>query len=283
VTVQEALIHGAAWLTAAGVDQPRLDARLLLAHAAGLDQNALLREPGAAIDRGAYDALLVRRAAREPVALITGVQEFWSLPFAVSPATLVPRADSETLIEAALAACGPVRRVLDLGTGTGCLLLAALSELPAAWGVGIDVSPAAAALARRNAAALGLDGRAAILCGSWADAVRGSFDLILGNPPYLRTEELAGLAPELAYEPARALDGGADGLRDYRAILAEAPRLLAPEGVMVLEVGLGQAASVMTDVNRAGFAACMRADLAGVPRAVVARRGLGGLKPTLRG
>lgn len=272
-TVRDALLQGAAVLSAAGVEQPRLDARLLLAHAAGLSQNELLRDPDTTIDEPAYAALLARRAAREPLALVTGMQEFWSLPFAVSPATLVPRADSETLIEAALAACDSPRRVLDLGTGTGCLLLAALTEWPQAWGVGIDLMPASAALARRNAVSLGLALRCVILCGSWADAVRGSFDLVLSNPPYLRSDELAGLAPELAYEPARALDGGADGLRDYRAILACAPRLLRAGGVLVLEVGIGQSAAVMELARRAGLSQIrVRPDLAGVPRAVVARR-----------
>ena len=273
LTVRAALIHGAAVLTAAGVEQPRLDTRLLLAHATGLGQNALLRDPEAAIDRAAFQAVLNRRAAREPLAFITGRQEFWSLDFAVSPATLIPRADSEAVVEAALEACPSPARVLDLGTGTGCLLLAVLSERPHAWGLGIDRSAEAAALAQRNAAGLGLARQCAMLCGSWADAVKGSFELVLGNPPYLRTEELAGLAPELAYEPARALDGGADGLRDYRDIVGSAPILLVPGGVLVLEVGIGQADAVMMAARGAGFLDVrVRPDLAGVPRAVTARR-----------
>ncbi len=269
MTVREALIHGAARLQIAGVDQPRLDARLLLAHAARLDQNALLRDPHATIDRPVFDALLARRAAREPLALITGTQEFWSLPFAVSPATLVPRADTETLIEAALEHGGPVRRILDLGTGTGCLLLAALTEWPDAWGLGTDLAPEAAALAQRNADTLGLAGRASFLCGSWASALDGRFDLILANPPYLRTEELASLAPELSYEPSRALDGGSDGLRDYRTLLAEAPRLLTPEGVMILELGQGQAKAVTAAATRYELKAATKADLSGISRALI--------------
>ena len=266
----EALRHGAALLAAAGVDNPRLDARLLLGQAYGLSREALLRDPGRSVDPAPFDALLARRAAREPLALILGHQEFWSLPFAVSPATLIPRADSETVIEAALAAVPDregVRRVLDLGTGTGCLLLAALTEFPAAWGVGVDRAPEAAALAARNAAALGLSGRAAFLCGDWNAALSGRFDLVLSNPPYIPGGDIAGLMPEVArYEPVRALDGGADGLDAYRRILAALPRLLAPGGVAVLEVGAGQAEPVAA---LAGRAVAVRADLGGIPRAVV--------------
>lgn len=274
MTVREALIHGAAALQGAGVAEPRLDARLLLAHAMRLDQNALLREPGRAIDRAVYDALLTRRTAREPVALITGTQEFWSLPFAVSPATLVPRADSETVILAALAVCDRdrVRRVLDLGTGTGCLLLAALTEFSQAWGLGVDIAPAAAALARQNSVTLGLAARSAMLCASWADPLSGRFDLILGNPPYLRTDELATLSPEVRHEPARALDGGVDGLRDYRVLLARAPDLLSPGGCIALEVGFTQAGAVCAEAGRAGFGRVdVHQDLAGISRVVVAR------------
>ena len=270
MTVGEALRHGAALLAAAGVDNPRLDARLLLGHAAGLSREALLRDPGRLVDPAPYHALLARRAAREPVALILGRQEFWSLQFEVSDATLIPRADSEAVIEAALAAVpdrGRVRRVLDLGTGTGCLLLAALTEFPAAWGVGVDWAAEAASLAARNAAALELAGRAAFLCGDWDTALGGRFDLVLSNPPYIPGGDIAGLMPEVSqYEPARALDGGADGLDAYRRILVALPRLLAPDGVAVLEVGAGQAGAVAA---LAGQQVTFRADLGGVPRAMV--------------
>ena len=230
MTVREALRRGAARLDAAGVDSPRLDARLLLGHAAGLSQEALLREPGRRVDAAAYDALLDRRVAREPLALILGWQEFWSLRFEVSAATLIPRPDSETLIEAALAARpdrGLVRSVLDLGTGTGCLLLAALHEFTGAWGLGIDLSPAAAALAAANARALGLDRRAAFVCADWAAPVAARFDLVLSNPPYIPSGGIAGLMPEVArFEPGRALDGGIAGLDAYRTLLALLPGVL---------------------------------------------------------
>ena len=274
MTVGDALRHGAEMLSAAGVEAPRLEARLLLAHAAGLRQDALLRDRDASVEMAPYAALLARRAAREPLALITGEQEFWSLPFAVSGDTLIPRPDSETLIEAALAARpdrAGTRSILDLGTGTGCLLLAALTEYPAAWGIGVDLSPGAAALARRNAAALGLSSRAAMLCAHWDDALDARFDLVLSNPPYIPGADIAGLMPEVAlHEPRRALDGGPDGLDAYRALLRRMPALLQPGGTAVLELGAGQAAAVRGLAE--GWTAALRRDLAGIERAIVLRR-----------
>ena len=272
MTVGEALRHGAARLEAAGIENPRLEARLLLAHAARLTREALLREPSRRIDPAPFHVSLARRAAREPLALILGRQEFWSLEFAVSPATLIPRADSETVIEAALAALperGRVGTVLDLGAGTGCLLLAALTEFPAAWGLGIDSAPDAAALAAGNAAALGLAARAAFMAGDWEAALSARFDLVLSNPPYIPTGEISGLMPEVSrHEPRRALDGGADGLDAYRRILSALPDLLAPGGVAVLEIGHGQADEVGA---LAGRPVAFRADLYGVRRAMVLR------------
>jgi len=272
VTVQDALRHGAAVLDAAGVGNPRLDARLLLGHATGLPREALLREPQRVVDTAPYEALLDRRAAREPLALILGRQEFWSLDFEVTPATLIPRADSETLIEAALAAIpdrGRVRTILDLGTGTGCLLLAALTEFGSAWGLGVDCSPDAAAVASRNAAALGLAARATFVCGHWSRALSGRFDLVLSNPPYVARGEIAGLMPEVAlHEPGPALDGGVDGLDAYREILAALPGLLARGGIAVLELGIGQSAPVAV---LSGRPVTFRTDLGGICRAMVVR------------
>ena len=274
-TRRAALAWGAERLVAAGVGSPRLDARLLLAHALGLAPDVLLADldaPGAA---PGYPALIARRVAREPVALILGRREFWSLDLAVSPVTLIPRPDSETLIDAArlaFAGSAPPARILDLGTGTGALLLAALAEFPAAFGVGVDRVPAAAALARANADRLGFAGHAAFLAGDWAGALEARFDLILANPPYIPSGEMSALMPEVArHEPALALDGGPDGCDAYRAILAELPRLAAPGAVAVLELGQGQAEAVAALARDAGFAGTARADFGGIPRALVLR------------
>jgi release factor glutamine methyltransferase len=265
-------------LREAGIDNPRRDARLLLAHALDTTPAALARDLFCAVDTTLFGALIDRRAAREPLALIVGRREFWSLDFAVSQATLIPRPDSETLIEAALATFArrlPPRRVLDLGTGTGCLLLAALSEFPAAFGVGVDRSFAAAALARRNAATLGMAGRAAFICADWASSLDGPFDLILCNPPYIPTGQIGDLMPEVArHEPLVALDGGPDGLSGYRHSLPEIARLLVPEGAAVLEVGAGQAETVIRLARGLGFAGHTHRDLSGIPRALVLHPGL---------
>jgi release factor glutamine methyltransferase len=275
-SVQAALNEAARALAAAGIENPRLEARLLLAHALGRTQEALLRDRDAPVEAAGLAPLLARRVAREPLALIVGCREVWGLPFVVAPATLVPRPETETLVEAAIAALpdrDKVRSVLDLGTGTGCLLLAALTEFPLAWGLGLDLIPAAAALAQRNAAMLGLRDRAAFACGDWASGIAGRFDLILSNPPYVETRALGGLIPEVArYEPATALDGGADGLFAYRRIVPELPRLLQPAGAAVLELGEGQAGPVAALARESGLdvaAACP--DLGGVIRALVLR------------
>ena len=272
MTVAEAVAAAAARLNAAGIAEPRREARILLAAALGTDAAGLLRRTE--IDPALFAPLLARRAAREPMAYILGRREFWGLSFAVTPATLIPRPDSETLIEAALAAWPDrtaVRHVLDLGTGTGCLLLAALTAFAAAHGIGVDLSPAAAALARRNAVALGLDQHAGFFAGDWAAALDARFDLVLCNPPYIAGPDLAGLMPEVAaYEPRAALDGGADGLGAYRAILAALPALLAPNGVAVLELGAGQAPAVVA-LARPCFTTALRPDLSGQDRALILR------------
>ena len=274
-----ALDWGAARLAEAGIDAPRLEARLLLAHALGIDAAALLADRGAPLAAGNdYRRLIERRAARVPLAYLLGTREFWSLPFAVSPATLIPRPDSETVVEAALAAApkppsGRGRRVLDLGTGTGCLLLSLLSEWRDAWGLGVDVVPAACALAAANAASLGLAGRAAFLCADWDAALRGRFDVIVSNPPYIPHADVAALMPEVArYEPASALDGGPDGLAPYRHLLPAIASLLAPGGIAVFEHGADQAATLAGLAARWGYAVAPRRDLAGIDRAVVLRR-----------
>jgi release factor glutamine methyltransferase len=296
VTLREALNRGAFLLEAAGIEGARREARLLLAEAAELTQEELLRalEPspfGSGRGEGASGAtaltpslsrrereieagfahLIARRAAREPLALILGWQEFWSLRFRVSPATLIPRADSETLIEAAVASRRSVQSVLDLGTGTGCLLLAALTEYPNAWGVGVDRNRAAAGLAAWNARALGLASRAAMIAADWAAPIGGRFDLILSNPPYIERGAIPGLMPEVArFEPASALDGGVDGLDAYRAITAGLPRLLAPGGLAILELGAGQAEAVAGLARRVGLnRLATRKDLAGIERALL--------------
>lgn len=259
-------------LRAAAIESPRMEARWLLGHAMGATAEALLRDPRAPVPAEAareFTAMLARRAKREPLAYITGTAGFWGLEFEVSPATLIPRADSEALVEAALEQAPGARRVLDLGTGTGCLLLAVLSELPAATGIGVDINPEAAALARRNAARLGLP--ALFLAGDWAAALDGRFDLILANPPYIEAAAIAGLMPEVArHEPAAALDGGPDGLAGYRAILAGLPGLLAPGGMAVLELGQGQAPAVRALAEGRGLVwRGTRADLGGIARAAM--------------
>ena len=275
MTVEEALREGAALLRAADIDNPRLEARLLLAYALRTTKENVLRDRDASIDPACYRSLLARRVAHEPLAHILGRREFWSLDLLVSPDTLVPRPETETLIEAALAAFAERRphRVLDLGTGSGCLLLAALSEFPTAFGVGIDRSESALTVARRNAVRLGLSDRAAFLCGDWAASIGGRFDLVLSNPPYIPSLDIDGLMPEVARgEPRLALDGGPDGRAAYRRLVPDLDRLLTTDGVAVVEVGAGQADAVSALGCAAGLTVATRQDLTGIARAVVLTR-----------
>ena len=251
-----------------------------MATALGWDPARVLAYPETILDAGAESrlaALLARRAAREPMARILGYREFWSLRFELSPATLDPRPDSETLIEAALAAL-PDRarryRALDLGTGSGCLLLALLSELPGAWGLGVDRAESAVATARRNAAELGLHARARFVVGDWAAAIAGEWDIVLINPPYIAAGAIAGLMPEVAHhEPRLALEGGIDGLDAYRALAPQIARLLAPQGVAAVELGQGQAEAAAALMTGAGLAIQgVRHDLAGVDRCLMLHR-----------
>lgn len=263
-------------LRAAAIETPRMEARWLLAHAMNATPEALLRDTGAAVPAAAaqrFTIMLARRARREPMALILGQAGFWGLEFEVSADTLIPRADSETIVQAALDAVAAPGRVLDLGTGTGCLLLAVLHERPGAWGLGVDLVPPAAALAARNAARLGLSPRAAFVAGDWGAALHGRFDLVLSNPPYIPAGDVPALMPEVAaHEPATALAGGADGLDAYRVLAGILPRLLAPGGVAVLELGQGQGGDVVALMRAAGLRpGPLQPDLGGIDRALVLR------------
>jgi len=245
----------------------------------GVSAEALLRDARAEVPppaQGRFRAGLAARLAAVPMAWILGRQGFWTLDLAVSPATLIPRPDSEAVVEAALEAFpdpSTPLRVLDLGTGTGCLLLAVLAERPAGFGIGVDVAPEAAALAAANAGRNGLAGRAAFLAGDWAAALGGRFDLILSNPPYIESAVIPTLMPEVArHEPARALDGGTDGLDAYRRIVAALPALLAPGGAAVLELGAGQRKAVEALARAVGLAPSgCRMDLGGIERALALR------------
>ncbi len=266
-------------LEAAGVDTPVLDARLLLEAGAGVSRLDIVTDPRRLISAAqvaAVDKLTVRREAREPVSHITGRKHFWTLDLKVTPDVLTPRPETEFVVEAALQALAPEKpaRVLDLGVGSGAILFAVLKERPLARGVGIDMSEAALAVARDNALALGLSDRVEIRQGDWDAAHDDAFDAVVSNPPYIGSDKIDALAPEVArYEPRLALDGGPDGLHAYRAIAAELPRLLQPGGVFALEIGKGQAEAVTTLVQRAGlFVEEPRRDLQGIPRVIWGRR-----------
>lgn len=277
-TLAAAVAAATETLAAAGIEGARREAMLLLAYLLKSDISIIYRENErrlSADEQAAFDALIARRAAREPLSHITGRREFWSLEFLVSGDVLDPRPDSETLIEAALSYRDggmQLRRLLDLGTGSGCLLLTLLHELPEASGIGVDVSDAALAIANENARRLGLAERAAFVRGDWAAAIEGSFDLIVSNPPYIPVGEIVTLQPEVRdYEPHLALDGGADGLDCYRAILRDVPRLLPPGGLVLFEVGAGQAGDVGQLMVEAGLGDIRTfRDIAGIERCIAA-------------
>lgn len=263
-------------LRRAGIDSARLDARLLAAHVLGWDQAKILAYPETLLADGQRDqleALLEQREGRAPLAVVTGSKEFWGLEFAVTGDTLVPRPDSETLIEGVLAAIGDKSQafsILDLGTGTGCLLLSLLSEFPNADGLGIDVSEAALNVAGENARQLGLAERATFVCSDWGDVIEGTFDLVVSNPPYIADEEFAGLEKEVSrFEPPLALSGGADGLQSYRVLAPRIGRLLAPGGRVFVEIGATQATDVSALLSRQGIDVIdVLHDLGGNPRVV---------------
>jgi release factor glutamine methyltransferase len=271
--------EGAAALRAEGIEKPRHEARLLLQHASGLSKEALIAHPDRMVSRAVasdYRQFIRKRSNREPVAYILGRREFWSLDFAVTPAVLIPRPDSETLIEAALAGIedrdAPVR-VLDLGTGSGCLLLALLSALPRATGLGLDISAAALAIAQKNARALGLHERARFLEADWNAWTPDAFDIVLANPPYIPEPDLSALERDVRdYEPHRALAGGPDGLDAYRAIMQKLGCALAPHGYAYIELGAGQLDAVSALAKAQGFREISVAyDLAGHPRCLMLR------------
>jgi len=254
-------------------DTPLLDVELLLAHALGIDRERLLLKPPAEIP-AAFETLLARREAGEPVAYIIGTRAFWTIDLEITPDVLIPRPDSETLMDAAVehfcGTAGP-SRILDLGTGSGALLLAALDQWPRATGIGVDRSQAALAVAQRNAARLGMAGRAEFRLGDWADGITERFDLILCNPPYVATS--APLGPGIAeHEPREALFAGGDGLDALRALGPQLPRLLEAGGLAAVEIGFDQAAPAAALLTQGGLSARLARDLAGRPRALLLTR-----------
>ena len=264
-------------LMAAGIDSARLDARLLWNFAQDVEASALVaRDERRAVML--FESLVRRRLAREPLAYIVGHKEFWSLDFAVDPGVLIPRPDTETLIEAACKAFADKNAplsILDLGTGSGCLLIAALKEYPNAHGVGIDASAAALRWAAQNVASHKLEERAALIESGWLEEARPGFDVVLCNPPYIPTADIDSLAPDVRlYEPCSALDGGTDGLDAFRALAPQIGRVLTPQGRAFLEIGSGQASAVGSILEAQDLKiVAVIPDLAGIPRCVVTGRG----------
>jgi release factor glutamine methyltransferase len=279
----EALRAATRRLSDADVPDPEVDARLLLLAAAGLDRLAFILDPDLPLQLEAalrLDGWIARRAAREPVSRILGRRDFWGLTLTVTPDVLDPRPDSETLVTAVLDALGKHRgdplTVVDLGTGSGAILCALLSELPQAVGYAVDRSAAACAVARGNLAAHGFTQRSLTLQGDWATALApGRFDVVVSNPPYIETAVIADLDRDVRdHDPWAALDGGADGLLAYRALAADLPRLLAPGGIAAFEIGQGQDEDVSELMRAAGLAdITVRPDLAGIGRVVIGRAG----------
>jgi release factor glutamine methyltransferase len=265
-----------------GFESPDLDARLLVGHALGLDHAALVAESARRLtpaDAAALEVLVARRLAHEPVARILGTREFWSLSLRVTPDVLVPRPETETVVEAVLAVVARDRplRIADLGVGSGAILLALLSELPMAFGIGTDRDARALEVARANAQRLALADRAAFVACDFGAALAGGCDVVVSNPPYIPTADIAALAADVRdHDPRAALDGGPDGLSSYRMIAPDAPRLLAPGGLLAVEIGVGQGDTVCGLLAAGGLAiaGAPRPDLAGIPRVVTARKGV---------
>jgi release factor glutamine methyltransferase len=277
--LSEALNQATGILADAGIGSARQDARLLLSHVSGFTRAQLVTESETSLDsamQARFDDLIARRVGREPVSHLLGSREFWSLSFVVNKAVLDPRPDSETLVNAALDLFPDMDAplsVLDLGTGSGCLLLSVLNERPHATGVGSDLSSSALEVASLNAERLGLARRARFVRGDWGAAINGIFDLILCNPPYISSVDMVGLEPEVAnFEPHLALEGGEDGLVAYRRLLPEIKRLLSPTGTGIVEIGAGQAESVVRIMAECGLALIeVREDLAGIKRCIVCK------------
>jgi release factor glutamine methyltransferase len=277
VSVSEALHHVAQFFRTNGIEEAEADARALIGHALHLDRARLIAQSDRVLESRevtVISALATRRLRREPVSRILGQKEFWSLPISVTPDVLVPRPETETVVEAALdfVMRSGLRleklRILDIGTGSGALLVALLNELPNAAGTGTDVSSAALDVARANAARCRVASRCNFVVCNIANGVEGPFDLIVSNPPYIAHDEIVTLAPEVRdYDPQVALDGGRDGLDVYRAIAGDAKRILAPGGRLFVELGVGQDQRVRALFTEAGLSpGTPRKDLAGISR-----------------
>ena len=269
--VRAALARATATL-AVSSDSARLDAELLMAHALGIDRGVMLLGWQDIVAPVGFDALVARRRAHEPVAYITGRRDFWTISLDVAPGVLIPRPDSETLIEAAVehfGRTGPAR-ILDLGVGSGALLLAALAHWPAATGLGVDASAAAVRIALGNAERLGLLDRAEIHEGDWAQGIDEGFDLLLCNPPYIASDVVLP-SDVVDYEPSSALFAGADGLDDYRRLAPRIGQLIAPGGLAAIEIGADQAGGVLALFAGEDIAGSVRRDLAGRDRAIIVK------------
>ncbi|TFV31104.1 peptide chain release factor N(5)-glutamine methyltransferase [Bradyrhizobium frederickii] len=282
-SVESARRSLAGQLRSAGIEEAELDARILVGAVLGLDLTGLIAQAARPLTDAEASRLTQhaqRRSAGEPVARILGTREFWGLPFRLSEATLVPRPDTETVVELALEIlrerkAAPPPRIADIGTGSGAILLALLHEIPDAFGIGTDISLTALSTARDNAVALGLGGRAAFVACSYASALRGPFDLIVSNPPYIPSAEIPTLSVEVReHDPHLALDGGNDGYDAYRALIPQASERLGPGGALIVEAGRGQARNIETLMAAAGLTMDRppKADLAGIQRAVSARK-----------